>query len=125
MKISKKMRQVRQVRVKLVDALSTGTGPKAAFQLRQGVWGIEAHLCCDAVYTSGKDNCANLMAGELTQQTAVDPDGQRLNRLIRRKRRQIAANKILVPITLSLSLAAVLVAIVTIVTVLLSTGVFS
>ena len=90
MKISKKMRQVRQVRVKLVDALSTGTGPKAAFQLRQGARGIEAHLCCDAVYTSGRDHCANLMGGELTQRTAVDPDGQKLDQLIRRKRRRLA-----------------------------------
>lgn len=55
----------------------------------------------------------------------IDPDAARLDRLIRHRRREIAANKILVPITLSLSLAAVLVAIVTIVTVLLSTGVFS
>ena len=54
-----------------------------------------------------------------------DLDAIRLDRLIRHRRREIAANKILVPITLSLSLAAVLVAIVTIVTVLLSTGVFS
>ena len=84
------VRQVRQVRVKLLDALSTGTGPKAAFQLRRGVWGVEAHLSCDAVYASGKDHCANLMAGELTQRTAVDPDGQRLNRLIQHRRRQIA-----------------------------------
>ena len=64
--------------------------------------------------------------GARASETLVpDLDAIRLDRLIRRRRLEIAANKILVPITLSLSLAAVLVAIVTIVTVLLSTGVFS
>ncbi|MGC9258586.1 MAG: hypothetical protein ACP5I8_00705 [Phycisphaerae bacterium] len=85
------LRQVRQVRVKLLNALSTGTGPKAAFQLRQGVWGIEAHLPCDAAYTARQCRCANRQPGKLTHQPfgVVDADGQRLQKLILRRRRAL------------------------------------